>query len=175
MIPDQDGCRALWSKAALSDPVVRHMETVETLASRIAANVEGADPRIVEAGALLHDVGRAFTHGPDHVPRGVAFLEEEGVGESVVSCVACHMGAGITAQEADALGWPTGRRYMPESLEEKVVCHADNLTFGKRYGSLEDAVTKLRSQGLDGVIPRMRALHAEIEDLVEVDLEDFFD
>lgn len=173
VIPDRAGCRALWSKAGLSDPVVRHVETVEALASRIAARVDGVDPRIVQAGALLHDVGRAFTHGPDHVPRGVAFLEEEGLDEEVVSCVACHMGAGITAKEADAFGWPPGRRYMPESLEEKIVCHADNLTFGDRYGPLEDVVTKLRSQGLDDGIPRMRALHAEIEGLVKVDLDDF--
>lgn len=174
MIPDRDGCQALWSKAGLDEGVVRHVQAVETLASRFAAQVDEADVRVVQAGALLHDIGRAFTHDPDHVPRGVAFLEEEGVNAAVVACVATHMGAGITEAEAQALGWPPGRRYVPESVEEKLVCHADNLTFGEAYGPLQEVLGKLLSQGLEEVVPRMRALHDEVEAMIGGDVERFF-
>ncbi len=170
MIPDHDACRALWEKAGLEEDVIQHVQTVQRLATRMANESQDANVRIVEAAALLHDIGRAFTHTTDHVPQGVAFLQDEGIHEAVVSCVACHMGAGIPQETADAWGWPPDRRYMPETIEEKIVCHADTLTFGTRHGTLEDAVTKFQDRDLEHVARRVQALHEDLEARLRVDL-----
>lgn len=172
MIPDADACKQLWQEAGLSQDVIDHEEAVHALAKVLAGHAGNlADPSVVQAGALLHDIGRASTHDRDHVPRGVAFLEDQGVDEQVVSCVACHMGAGITEQEAKMWGWPTDRRYMPTSVEEKIVCHADTLTFGTNHGDLRDAIAKFEQQGLDLVSRRAQALHADLEATLGIDIE----
>jgi len=82
---------------------------------------------------------------------------------AVVRIVERHMGAGIPADEAEELGLPVGV-YVPESLEEKLVCYADKLAEGR--GEVEFGVTVGRMAeelGADHpAIGRMWALHAEI-------------
>lgn len=158
-------CLALLDEAGCSEDVQEHAAAVLDLAMAMARRTN-VDEDVVACGALLHDVGRAFDHGPDHVPRGVAFLEEQGVDERVVACVARHMGAGITPEEAEELGWPEGT-WAPQRLEEKIVAHADNLTAGASYRTLEDAVEDLEAKGLEHVVGRMRRLDKELSEVVQ--------
>lgn len=169
MLPERERCLELLEAAGCSEDVRQHVRTVERLASRLAQHHPHADAAVVQAGALLHDVGRGFDHGPQHVPRGLAFLEQEGIDERVVRCVARHMGAGIDAEQAQAWGWPSDRSYEPETIEERIVCHADNLTFGTRYGSLARAQAKLREDGLDDVAEDVAALHDALAQELGVD------
>lgn len=166
MLTPED-CLGLLEEAGCSADVREHAAAVLDLALEMARRTN-VDEDVVAAGALLHDVGRGFTHDPDHVPRGVEFLREAGVDERVVACVARHMGAGITDEEADELGWPEGT-WAPQRMEEKIVCHADNLTAGARYRSLEAVLDDLEDKGLDHVVPRMRRLHYELADVVQQD------
>lgn len=158
-------CLELLDEAGCPDKVQKHVAAVLDLAMEMARRTS-VDRDTVAAGALLHDVGRGFDHGPDHVPRGVAFLEEHGVDERVIACVARHMGAGLTDEEAEELGWPEGT-WSPQRMEEKIVAQADNLTAGTRYRSLEDAVANLEEQGLDHVVPRLRRLDEELAEVLQ--------
>lgn len=167
MLPSQDECLDLLDRAGCSDDVIQHVVTVARLA-RAMAERTAVDIAVVTAGALLHDVGRGFTHGPDHVPEGASFLEQQGVDERVVACVARHMGAGIEASEAEELGWPKGV-WSPQRIEEKIVCHADNLTSGTSYRGIEEVLDDLEAKGLDHVVPRMRRLHAELAEVLSED------
>lgn len=160
MIPSPDECLELLDEAGCSKDVIEHAVTVQRLASAMAQRTE-VDEDIVAASALLHDVGRGITHDTYHVPEGVAFLEEQGVDERVVDCVARHMGAGIEDETAEELGWPSGV-WTPQRMEEKIVCHADNLTGGTTYRGLETVIAKLEDDGLEDVVPRMRRLHEEL-------------
>lgn len=165
----RDRCLWLLDEAGVSPQVLEHVQAVERLATEMVKRCPRADPEIVQAGALLHDVGRAFEHGPGHVPAGLAFLEEHGVDERVVDCVARHMGAGVEPEQAQAWGWPSDRSYVPERIEERIVAHADNLTFGTRYKQLDDVVDRLRSEGLEALVPRIRELHAGLAEDLGVD------
>lgn len=97
-----------------------HVLRVLRLALRIAA-AEGADPQIVQAAALLHDVGRAQAEakGLDHAAFAAARAREILAGrcppaalEAVAHAIAAHRYRG-------ALG--------PETLEAQVLFDADKL------------------------------------------------
>jgi uncharacterized protein len=118
---------------------------------------------LVEAGALLHDLGRGVTHAVEHGAVGGELARGLGLPDAVVRIVERHVGAGIPAVEAEEMGLPPGV-YVPESLEEKVVCYADKLTKGGgevAFGvTVAEMVEKLGED--HPAIERMWALHGEI-------------
>ncbi|MCD6461252.1 MAG: hypothetical protein J7L61_00715, partial [Thermoplasmata archaeon] len=62
--------------------------------------------------------------------------------------------------------------YMPVTLEEKVVCHADNMVRGTEFGGLEWAAARMLDGGLVEAVERMKKLHGEIQGFVgEKDIE----
>lgn len=167
MTPTPEECVELLQEAGCPEDVIEHAAAVQRLASTLAERTD-VDDDVVAAGALLHDVGRAFTHDIDHVPRGLAFLEERGVDERVRACVARHVGAGVTDEEADELGWPEGV-WTPQRIEEKIVAHADNLTSGTSYRGLDDLIQSLHDDDLGHLETRMRLLHTEVTKAVGED------
>jgi len=123
--------------------------------------------RLVEIGALLHDIGRSKTHTVHHAIVGAKIAEQYGLPESVIRIIERHVGGGITADEAEKLGWPA-KDYVPETLEEKIVCYADKLVEGKREVPVEVTLEKLADELGDDhpAIERIRRLHEEISSLV---------
>ncbi len=89
------------------------------------------DIRLVEAGALLHDIGRSQSHDVDHAVKGAMIAQELGLPDPLVLVIERHIGAGIPREEAEELGLPV-KDYIPESLEEKVVAYADKLIAGRQ-------------------------------------------
>jgi uncharacterized protein len=140
---------------------------VAGLAARIGGELVVAgfdlDLALVEAGALLHDLGRSVTHGVEHGAVGGGLARGLGLPLAVVRVVERHVGAGIPVDEAAELGLPEGV-YVPVSLEEKVVCYADKLAKGD--GEVEFGVTVGEMVEMLGgdhpSIGRMWALHGEI-------------
>ena len=149
--------------------VVAHCRAVAGMALRICPMHPGIDRNLVEAGALLHDVGRARTHGIRHGLVGAAMLRELGCEEALVLIAERHVGAGITAKEAAALGLPE-RDYMPVSLEEKVVAHADNLVSGTRHVGVHECMGLARTRLPPPSLARLVTLHFEVFPPVEVSL-----
>jgi uncharacterized protein len=88
------------------------------------------DIRLVEAGALLHDIGRSRSHEVDHAVKGAQIARELGLPDELIHIIERHIGAGIPDDEARKLGLPEGH-YVPEALEEKVVAYADKLIAGR--------------------------------------------
>ena len=80
----------------------------------------------MEVGALLHDIGRSTTHGIHHAIAGADIARKLGLPSEVVSIIERHIGAGLSKKEAAILGLPK-KDYLPVTLEEKIVTHADNL------------------------------------------------
>jgi len=97
------------------------------------------DMRLVEAGALLHDIGRSRTHDVDHAIVGAEIAREMGLPEELVGIIEVHIGAGIPADEAVELGLPE-RHFFAETLEEKIVAYADKLIMGRREVPFEMTV-----------------------------------
>jgi len=136
------------------------------LARRIEENGHAVDLKQVELGALLHDIGRARTHGIEHGVVGGKILHKMGLDE-FAWFAENHLGAGIPAREAKELGLPA-RDFMPRTLEEKIVSYADKLVIGGQSATYGQALEWLKSEfGPEHpAIRRFKALHAEIQRLV---------
>lgn len=141
-MPDREGrCIALLRKAGCTPAVIAHCRAVHRTACEYAREIDTADRALVEAGALLHDVGRGATHSIHHAQEGAAWLRQEGIPEPVVRIVECHIGAGLTADECSLLGLlPVDS--IPVTLEEKIVANADNLTGGSGRSSIWEEIAR---------------------------------
>ncbi|AAM01709.1 TIGR00295 family protein [Methanopyrus kandleri] len=147
--------------------VIEHCKAVCRLAEEMAERCEeDVDLNLVRTGALLHDIGRARTHGIDHAVVGANIVSELGYPKEVVRIVERHIGAGIPKDEAKKLGLPP-KDYIPETLEEKIVAHADNLTFGTEHVPIKVVVRKFSERlGEDSpAVKRLIELHNELVDL----------
>jgi len=102
-------------------------------AAEVAARYRGGsvDPNLVYAGAMLHDIGRSRTHGIGHAGKGAKICRNLGFSEEIAEIVRRHTGAGLTEDESVLLGLPPISA-LPETLEEKIVAHTDNLVKGSR-------------------------------------------
>lgn len=173
-VPTPLECEKLLREAGCPPPILAHTGAVARLARAIAercrARGQRVDVDLVVAGAHLHDIGRSRTQGLDHASVGAGILRERGFPEALVLCVERHTGGGIDADEARRLGLPV-KDYTPRTLEEKIVCHADNLIDGPRRQKLQDEVDHLRSRGLDRVARKIEALHQELSRLTGQDLD----
>jgi len=152
--------------AGCSKQVVEHCLVVEDkaleIAKKIAKNGHKIDLKLVEIGALLHDIGRARTHDVRHGVIGGEILRQINLGE-FVGFAENHIGAGIPAVEAKELGL-SARDFIPRTLEEKVVTYADKLMSGKREISYGEAVEWFKTELGENhpSLGRFERLHSEI-------------
>jgi uncharacterized protein (TIGR00295 family) len=150
---------------------------VEHLALKIAMRMklDKGMLDLISRGALLHDIGRSRDHGIRHAIAGAEILRRRGLDDRIVRIVECHIGAGIDPVEAEKIGLPSGN-YLPETLAEKIVAHADNLITHNDRGparwKLADAVARERGKGHIAQAERMEAMHAELSGLAGIDLDD---
>ncbi len=126
----------LLAREGCSRKVIAHCRTVTAIAMEYVHEDSLADPDLVLAGSVLHDIGRSRTHSIGHAQAGAAICRGLGQPESVARIVECHTGAGLTADECTLLGLlPID--CMPATLEERIITNADNLAAGKRRISIE--------------------------------------
>lgn len=177
MLPSKEEAVLLLENAGCSASVVSHCLAVAEYAGEIAERINSCskkhgvsvDRELVVAGALLHDIGRARTHGIRHAVEGVAIARGIGLDDRLVRIIGRHIGAGIDGKEASRLELPPGD-YMPHSMEEKIVAHADNLLSGARRITILEEVAHLRENGLpEKLIGRFMRLNDEIEGLMTCD------
>ena len=131
----------LLKKENTPENVIEHSKAVCRKAMEIAANFDNADTDLIRKGALLHDIGRSRTHGITHAIEGVEIAREYGYSQDVLNIIERHIGAGITAEEAVKLGLPE-KSYLPQTLEEKIVAHADNLISGSEEVDIDFVIEK---------------------------------
>lgn len=139
---------------------MEHILAVRDYAMEIAGKVD-CDRDLVEAGALLHDIGRTKSHGMDHAIIGAEILRKDGVDERIVNIVERHIGAGLTAEEAEKLGLPP-KDYVPKTIEEKIVCHADNLIGSTERVSIQDTVAMAKKKWFPESVERLISMHFEV-------------
>ena len=123
------------------------------------------DRRFVEQGAMLHDIGIFMTdapgihcHGTDpyirHGYDGAQLMRVEGQDRIARVCER-HTGAGITLAQIEREQLPLPHQdFLPETLEEKVICYADKFfskSHPERVRTVEQAARSLAKFGEDGV------------------------
>lgn len=136
----------------------------------MCSHISQADPDLVTAGALLHDIGRSVDHSIMHAYIGSQIVESYGLPRELVDIVRKHTGAGLDARDVEEMGLPPAD-YMPSTLEEKIVAHADNMVSDNRVVDHMRSVTKLRNKGAQRGADRIEALHRELSELYGEDLD----
>ena len=126
-------------KAGCSPKVIAHCKAVRDVALEYASRNPEVDVKLVEAGAMLHDIGRGTTHTIHHAQVGADLLRSMGIAEEIARIVECHTGAGLTSDECIVLGL-YARDCVPKTTEEKIVCHADNLIAGRTRTTIEESI-----------------------------------
>lgn len=125
--PDAARCREIWDACGVPEQVRRHQEAVCKKALALAAEVgpscAGLDIRLIEAAALLHDIGKGQER---HAARGAEILGQMGY-PKLAGIVACHHDLGV----------------LPKRPDEKVIVYlADKLVQGDREVTLEERFRK---------------------------------
>ena len=88
-------------------------------------------------------------------------MRKEGVDERIVRIVERHVGAGLTEEDAVYLGLPP-KDYIPETREEKIVCHADNLIGNRTRITIHDAIRTAEERWSPGGLERLIRMHFEV-------------
>ncbi len=169
-IPTPERCIELLQENGCSDEVIKHCMAVRDVAVKIAKKAD-ADLKLVEAGALLHDIGRSKTHGILHAVEGAKIARRIGLPLNILYIIERHLGAGIPKEEAVKLGLPE-KDYIPETLEEKIVAHADNLIQDNKRQRIEEEIKQAKEKGLEQVAQRLIDLHKELGDICGMDLNE---
>ena len=162
-------CVKLLRAAGCEETVIKHCIAVAELALEIAAanknrnKNKNIDEELIFTGALLHDMGRARSHGVEHGFLGGELAKASGLDDRLVKIIQRHVGAGITAEEAKQLGLPP-ISLMPETIEEKIVAYADCLIEGTRRTSVEHAISNLKKKlgARHPAVGRLKKLHEEV-------------
>jgi uncharacterized protein len=168
-LPSREQALQLLRESGCSEKVINHCKAVTELALETARIFKEKgfkiDFELVEMGALLHDVGRSKTHDVNHGVVGAEIVKSAGLPDSMASIVKRHVGGGITANEAEELGWPKDF-YAPITLEEKVVSYADKLIEKGKRVPIEVTIAKFSEQGLYEAAERVQKLYDEIKGLI---------
>ncbi|MGB9636709.1 MAG: HDIG domain-containing metalloprotein [Thermoplasmata archaeon] len=160
--PDEKKCLEILRMAGCDEEIIAHCICVKEMALKIARRCRvPVNLKLVTAGALLHDIGRSVTHGVAHGVKGSEIARKMGLSEDVVRIIERHVGGGIDAAEAAVIGLPA-RDFMPETVEEKIVCLADKLIANNRVAGIEAEVRKLKEKGLHVAAERVLQLYREI-------------
>jgi uncharacterized protein/tRNA (cytidine56-2'-O)-methyltransferase len=168
-IPDGSSCINILKKAGCKERVVVHCCTVCAVAEEMLNRID-ADKELVIAGSLLHDIGRSKDHSITHAMTGGEMVRDLGYPDDLVNIIKKHTGAGLDAVDVLEMGLPSGD-YIPRTIEEKIVAHADNLVSDNKVIVHKQSVDRLRERGALRGAERMEALHWELSNLYGMDLD----
>lgn len=162
----------------LAHILLSHSRDVATLALEIChIHPElGADEQFVYEATMLHDIGIFLTNAPKihcmgkdkyimHGYLGAELLRREHHLPQHAWVAERHTGAGLTLSDIERLGLslPPGT-YMPESIEERIICYADKFYSKTRLGeraTLEKVRQAMAKYGVSA-LARFENLHAQL-------------
>jgi len=136
LLPSREKIVSILRMFKLSEAKIKHSVEAAELALEISKKYKekqkiDVNLKVVEAGALLHDIGLSKTpddYSPEHAAIGGDIIRKIGFPESVARCAETH--EGFTHDEAERLKFPIlplKETYIPQTIEEKIVCATDSL------------------------------------------------
>ncbi|MDE6548023.1 MAG: HDIG domain-containing protein [Muribaculaceae bacterium] len=172
---------------ALLDLLLTHSEMVARKALDVAEAAKlNIDKDFVYQAAMLHDIGifkcdasGIYCYGTEPYIRhgiiGGELLRQEGADEAYARVCERHTGSGLTAKEIAETGMPLPHMdFLPETLEEKLICYADKF-FSKSGDPREekslDRVRKSMAKFGPDSLARFDALHALFNDQSKASLK----
>ena len=167
--PNDSECIRLLTEAGCKRRVIVHCCTVWTMAEAIARRID-CDVDLLRAGAFLHDIGRSVDHSIMHAVIGASIAADLGLPREVVEIIRKHVGAGLDEQDVIEMGLPKGN-YIPDTIEQKIVCHADNMVSDNKFVPHTYSVDRLMHKGSVRGARRIADLHKELSKLYGEDLD----
>lgn len=173
MYPDYIEIRSLHKKLAPDeksfDLIFTHSVIVcEIACTLIKNNKLDIDVELVEAGALLHDIGTysLYQHGSfdkenyiTHGIRGYEILKNENYPEQLCRIASNHTGTGITRQMIKELNLPMPENdYVANTVEERLVMYADKFHSKTPKFNTYDSYHKFSEQFGGKVTQRFEAM-----------------
>ncbi len=185
MRPSREEVLGLLRKVGVPPQVISHSLKVENVALRIAEKISNrghqVDAGLVSLGSLMHDIGRSVTHDMGHGIMGGKIIRKRDIFESILDpsdreklARICerHIGAGITEREARRNGLPDGD-YVPQTMEEKILAHADNLVWNGILSIEESRAAFRKKFGEESpIVRRIEKLGNEITKLMRQEIEE---
>jgi uncharacterized protein len=166
-LPSRVKAEKILYEVGCSKRVIEHSKAVTDLAVKIARKMiekgVNVNLKLVEVGALLHDIGRVRTRSVLHGYYGGEMARKLNFPEPLISIIEKHVGAGIPLDEAVKVGLPP-KDFTLETLEEKIVAYADKRIKHNRVISFEDSVKEFKTRLGENhpAIKRLKNLHEEI-------------
>ena len=175
-IPTREECLALLEELEAPPELIKHSEAVAEFAMKMVEmydlhNDRKCDSELVEAGSLLHDIGRVKTLEMTHNVEGSLILREMGFPKELCLVVERHVGAGIDVSETEKLGLPV-RNFIPQKLEERMVAHADNLIEETRRIDVKTLLKRLIDKEELRFAARLIRLHNKLSKLCGVEIDE---
>ena len=171
VLPDSEFALDLLRELRVQYSVRRHSINVANKALRIANKITKVkvDKNLVEIGALLHDIGRSKTHGFKHALIGGKILRERGLPEALARICETHILGGLDREDAKNIGLPD-KSYLPETIEEKIVCLADKHMTGIKEVTIDKRFERwFRKYGKSTILlkskARIEVIQKEIDEL----------
>lgn len=172
--PNYTTCLKILKDEGVNTKVINHVKAVHgfvlIIGKRFIEHGYHINMPLLEAGALLHDIGRSNTHGLAHALAGCKIAKRLELPDDLISIIRNHIGAGITKEEAIKNGLPD-EDYIPATLEEKVVAAADNLAAGEKLQTIWQHEENLLKKGIIEGAKRCVALHRELSEMCGIDLD----
>jgi uncharacterized protein (TIGR00295 family) len=140
-IPSKNQCLDILKRYNTPREVIQHCIVVTGIVEEYCSKIPQIQKEVAIAGAMLHDIGRSINHSIFHAVDGVKILENENIDSRIVGIVRNHIGTGITLEEAEKLGLPSGE-YIPQTLEEEIVSFSDNLAAGNDRRSFDETLNR---------------------------------
>jgi uncharacterized protein len=149
-----------------------HSKKVQEISLRIAKKVKKNYPKLnisfIKNASLLHDIGR-FSCPPleknsiRHGIKGAEILRKEGL-QKYAKFAERHIGAGISKKDIieQKLDLPL-KDYMPKSMEEKIISHADNVTKGDKESDFNDVYEAFKNKVNKKCADKVKKLKEEVE------------
>ncbi|MFX0013533.1 MAG: HDIG domain-containing metalloprotein [Promethearchaeota archaeon] len=166
--PDYVSCVKILIYYSVPPNVISHSilttQTALKVAKKLKDYKQAINCNLILAGALLHDIGRCKSHHIDHGIIGAQLLRKEGFQEELARIAEIHLFAGITKFEASDFGLPS-QNYLPESLEEKIITYADNISKKEPLLTIEEVIKRYSKyiNKSHPILDRVYSLHSEIE------------
>ena len=174
-LPCEEEALELLTKYDLDKNIIEHSKAVYKKALDIAEKIiqkglTTVNIELIRASALLHDIGRYNENSIRHGVVGGELLRKLGYSSKLAKIVERHVLCGISERFAKKFEFPT-RKFIPETIEELIICYADKLVAGRRLVDLEKRFSYwIRKYGmnplLDECIRRTKGVEKKVLELM---------
>ncbi|MGV9199662.1 MAG: HDIG domain-containing metalloprotein [Promethearchaeia archaeon] len=141
-LPSKRTALKLLRKYHIKISIRHHSIEVANTAQELMAKIKNIEKLkinrdLVIIGALLHDIGRSRTHTLKHAYLGGKIVKSLGYSKKLARICETHVLGGLDKKDAEKANLPS-KNFLPETIEEKLVCLADKMTMGKNRVTIEE-------------------------------------